>query len=456
MALQSINPKNKQLIKEYIELTDTEIEDRIDQAHQAFESWRNTSFSERSSLMKKAAQVLRDKKSEYAKIITDEVGKTLAASEAEIEKCALTCEYYANNAEAFLKPEIIQTDASASYARFDPIGIVLAVMPWNFPFWQVFRFAAPALIAGNVGILKHASNVQMNGEAIEEIFRLAGFPEGTFINLPIGSAKVEQVIRNPKVKAVTLTGSEKAGEAVASTAGSEIKKTVMELGGSDPFIVLADADIDAAVSAAVTARLQYNAGQSCIAAKRFIVDKKIAEEFTNKLKNVVEALNVGDPYDPETNVGPLTNQQMVDDVEKQVNKSVEMGAKLLCGGKSDKTEGYFYDPVVITNLTFDMPVFNQETFAPVFAIISVESVAEAIKVANMSEYGLGANLFTADTEKAHKEIAPQIDSGAVFINGPVKSDPRLPFGGIKKSGYGRELSHYGIKEFVNIKTIWVK
>ncbi|MBI5357756.1 NAD-dependent succinate-semialdehyde dehydrogenase [Candidatus Saccharibacteria bacterium] len=456
MALQSINPKNKQVIKEFSELTDAEIEDKIDQAQLAFESWRSSSFSERSNLMKKAAQVLRDKKSEYAKIITDEVGKTLAASEAEVEKCAMTCDYYADNAEKFLSKEIVETDATKSYARFDPVGIVLAVMPWNFPFWQVFRFAAPALMAGNVGLLKHASNVQMSGEAIEEIFRIAGFPDATFINLSIGSAKVEQVIRNPKVKAVTLTGSEKAGAAVAATAGNEIKKTVMELGGSDPFIVLADADIDQAVAAAVTARLQYNAGQSCIAAKRFIVEENVIEDFTNKLKIAVEKLKVGDPYDPETNVGPLTNQQMVDDVEKQVEESLSLGARILCGGKSENSEGYFYNPVVIADCTLDMPVLNQETFGPVFAVISVKNFEEAIRVANTSDYGLGANLFTADTEKAEKEIVPRIDSGAVFINGPVKSDPRLPFGGIKKSGYGRELSHYGIKEFVNIKTVWLK
>lgn len=456
MAIQSINPKNKQIIKDFVELSSEQIQSKIEQAQTTFLNWRETDFSERTKLMKNAAQVLRDRKSELAKIITDEVGKTLAAAEAEVEKCAATCDYYADNAEEFLKPEIIQTDASKSYARFDPIGIVLAVMPWNFPFWQVFRFAAPALMAGNVGLLKHASNVQMSAEAIEDVFKQAGFPDGAFVNLTIGSAKVEAVIRDPRVKAVTLTGSEKAGEAVASTAGSEIKKTVMELGGSDPFIVLADADLDSAVDAAVTARLQYNAGQSCIAAKRFIVEEKVFDEFTTKIKSAVEKLKIGDPYDPQTNVGPLTNQQMVDDVDRQVNESVAMGAKLICGGKPENSEGYFYNPAVVSNVTFDMPVFNQETFGPVIAIVSVKDSNEAIDVANKSIYGLGANLFTSNLEKAEKEIAPMIESGAVFINGPVKSDPRLPFGGIKKSGYGRELSHYGIKEFVNIKTVWLK
>ncbi len=456
MALQSINPKNKKLIKKFDELSDDQLNQKINQADGAFKIWRETDFSERAKHLKAVAEELRGQKSELAQIITDEVGKTLSASEAEVEKCAVTCEYYADNSEEFLKPEEIETDASKSYVRFDPLGVILAVMPWNFPFWQVFRFAAPALMAGNAGVLKHASNVQMSAKAIEKIILDAGLPEGVFLNLCIGSGKVAQVIDNEKVKAVTLTGSEKAGEAVASQSGEQIKKTVMELGGSDPFIVLEDADLDTAVEAAVTARLQFNGGQSCIAAKRFIVAKSVLPEFERKLTEMAEQLVVGDPTDPDVHVGPLTNQQMVDDVDRQVKESVEKGAKVLLGGKVENSKGYFYPPTIITNTAFDMPVCNQETFGPIFAIIGVEDAYEAVKVANDSIYGLGANVFTKDVEKAMSEIAPKIESGAVFINGPVKSDPRLPFGGVKKSGYGRELSYYGIKEFVNIKTVWVK
>lgn len=456
MSLESINPKNKTLIESFEELSDEEIDQKISQADNAFKIWRDTGFSERSKHLKSIAKELRSQKAELAKIITDEVGKTLSASEAEIEKCAATCDYYAENAEDFLKVEEVNTDASKSYVRFDPIGVILAVMPWNFPFWQVFRFIAPALMAGNTGVLKHASNVQMSAEAIEKIITDAGLPEGVFLNLNIGSSKVAQIIENDKVKAVTLTGSEKAGEAVASRSGSQIKKTVLELGGSDPFIVLEDADLDSAVEAAVTARLQYNGGQSCIAAKRFIVSKSVLPEFERKLTEAVQQLVVGDPLDPEVNVGPLANQQMVDDVDKQVKDSISMGAKVLHGGKIENSAGYFYPPTIISNTSLEMPVFNQETFGPIFAIIGVEDSYEAVKVANSSMYGLGANVFTKDIEKAQNEIAPKIESGAVFINGPVKSDPRLPFGGVKKSGYGRELSHYGIKEFVNIKTVWVK
>lgn len=456
MALQSINPKNKQIIKTFEELSDEAISEKIDEAQTAFLELRETSFEERKKWMHEVASELRNRKEELAQIITDEVGKTLGASEAEIEKCAATCEFYADNAERFLALENIETDASSSYTRFDPIGVVLAVMPWNFPFWQVFRFAAPALMAGNTGVLKHASNVQMSAVAMEEIFTASGFPKGAFVNLAIGSAKVEQVIRNPKVKAVTLTGSEKAGASVASIAGSEIKKTVLELGGSDPFIVLTDADLDSAVEAAAAARMQFNAGQSCIAAKRFIVAGEVAEEFTAKLKVVVDKLTMGDPTDPKTDIGPLANQQMVDDIDRQLKKSVEMGAKIISGGEKGDENGCFFQPTIITDTNLDMPVLNEETFGPVFAIIKVKDADEAIKVANSSEYGLGANIFTKDGTKAQEYIAPRIESGAVFINGPMKSDPRLPFGGVKKSGYGRELSHYGIKEFVNVKTVWLK
>lgn len=456
MALESINPKNKQLIKSFDELTTEQIEAKLAQAQNAFEELQTISFADRSTYMLKVAELLRSRKVELARIITDEVGKTLSASEAEIEKCAATCEFYAENAGKFLAAEQIKTDGTASYVRFDPIGVVLAVMPWNFPFWQVFRFAAPALMAGNAGVLKHASNVQMSAAAIEDIFVESGFPAGSFVNLAIGSAKVEAVIRDPRIKAITLTGSEKAGSAVARTAGEEIKKTVLELGGSDPFIVLADADLDAAVAAAVTARMQYNGGQSCIAAKRFIVEEPVIKNFTEKLKIAVNQLRMGDPTETSTDIGPLANEQMVADVEQQIKKSVEMGAQVISGGERGDLNGCYFQPTIVTELNLDMPVCAQETFGPVFAVISAKDVDEAINIANSSPYGLGANLFSSDIQKAQQYIVSKIESGAVFINGPMKSDPRLPFGGVKKSGYGRELSHYGIKEFVNVKTIWVK
>ncbi len=415
MPLQSVNPKNKQLIKKFDELSDEQIAQKIALAQKAFESWKEVPFVERQKYMYRVAEILREKKAEYARIITDEVGKTLAASEAEVEKCALTCDYYAQNAEEFLSPEKVETDASNSYIRFDPIGIVLAVMPWNFPFWQVFRFAAPALMAGNVGVLKHASNVQLSAFAMEEVFRLSGFPEGAFINLCIGSAKVEQVIRDPRVKAVTLTGSEKAGASVASIAGQEIKKTVLELGGSDPFIVLADADIDAAVAAAVTTRMQYNAGQSCISAKRFIVEETIAEDFTTKLKAAVEVLAVGDPLDQKTIVGPLANQQGVDEIQRQVNDSARLGAQIVSGGERGDELGYYYQPTIITNCQPGMPVYDEETFGPVFAIITIKDYQEAISVANSSPYGLGATVFSADFDMVQKQIVPRLDSGLVLM-----------------------------------------
>lgn len=455
MALRSINPATEEVIKEFDELTSEQIEQKLAQAQTTYESWRQTSFAERAALMKKAAQNLRNNKADLALTMTREVGKTLSASEAEIEKCAATCDYYADNAEKFLSKEVIETDAGESYVRFDPIGIVLAVMPWNFPLWQVFRFAAPALMAGNVGILKHASNVQMSGQAIEKVFIDAGFPEGAFLNLEIGSSKVEAIIRDSRVKAVTLTGSEYAGSQVAKTAGEEIKKTVLELGGSDPFIVLADADLDKAAEAAVIGRLQFNAGQSCIAAKRFIVEESVALAFADKLKVAVEKLIVGNPEASDTVVGPLSSKQQLEDVERQVKDSVNAGATLLCGGQRKGDAGYFYEPAVLSGVKKGMPVYDEEVFGPALPIISFKTSAEAIEIANDSDYGLGATIFSSDIDKAQK-LAAEIDSGAVFINNPVKSDPRLPFGGVKKSGYGRELSHYGIREFVNIKTVWVK
>ena len=455
MALQSINPATEEVIQNFDELTAEQIEQKIALTQARFESWRDTTIEERAAIMKKAAQAIRDQKAALAAIITSEVGKTLTASEGELEKCALTCDYYADNAAEFLAPEHIQTDGSQSYVRFDPIGIVLAVMPWNFPFWQAFRFIAPALMAGNVGLLKHASNVQLSAAAIEKVLLDAGFPEGCFVNLAIGSAKVEAIIKDRRIKAVTLTGSEYAGSQVAKTAGESIKKTVLELGGSDPFIVLADADLDQAATIACAGRMQANAGQSCIAAKRFIVEASVAEAFTAKLTAAVEKLVVGDPTNEATDVGPLATKQMLLDVEQQVNDSVAKGATLVSGGTRLQERGYYYQPAVLSNVIKGMPVFDEEVFGPALPVITVADAAEAVQVANASPYGLGSTIFSSDLDKA-QELARQIESGAVFINSQVKSDPRLPFGGVKQSGYGRELSHYGIKEFVNIKTVWVK
>jgi succinate-semialdehyde dehydrogenase/glutarate-semialdehyde dehydrogenase len=455
MALRSINPATEEVIQEFEELNDQQIEQKLAAALDAFGKWREVPFEERAKLMRRAGEVLRAQKSELAATMTSEMGKTLKAAAAEVEKCAATCDYYADNAAKFLAPEKLETDAGESYARFDPIGVVLAVMPWNFPLWQVFRFAAPALMAGNIGLLKHASNVQLSAQAIERVFAEAGFPAGAFANLAVGSAKVDAIIRDQRIKAVTLTGSEYAGSQVAKTAGEMIKKTVLELGGSDPFIVLADADIDAAAKTAAATRLQFNAGQSCISAKRFIVEAAVAEEFTVKLKAAIEQEVVGDPTKPETTVGPLVNEQAVIDIDKQVQDSIKKGAKLICGGQRPAGKGYYYTPAVLTDITKDMPVFAEEVFGPVLPVIIAKDSDQAIRIANDSPYGLASTIFSGDTAAA-RQMAERIESGAVFINGQVKSDPRLPFGGIKQSGYGRELSHYGIKEFVNIKTVWVK
>lgn len=454
MVLKSINPANMKLIGETEELDTNAIEAKLSQAQATFDTWKLTNFATRSKLLLQLASTLRSNKDQYASIMTSEVGKTLTASLAEIEKCATCCEFYATNAETFLSPEQIATDATESFVRFDPIGVVLAVMPWNFPFWQVIRFAAPAIMAGNVGLLKHASNVQLSAQALEDAFAEAGLPAGVFLNLAISSAKVEAVIRDPRVKAVTLTGSEHAGSQVAKVAGEEIKKTVLELGGSDPFIVLEDADLNKAVVAAVSGRMQMNAGQSCIAAKRFIVQEAIAETFTEKLKTELDKLVVGDPTKSGTQVGPLANEQMVKDIETQVDASVKAGARVLTGGKRGEGPGCYYLPTILTEVTKGMPVYDEEVFGPAMPIITFKNDDQAIAIANDSPYGLGATIFTKDVTHA-KQLATQIESGSVYINNQVKSDSRLPFGGVKKSGYGRELSGFGIREFVNIKTVWI-
>ena len=449
--ITSKNPYNNETLHSFNELSIKEIEQRVEAAENAFKEWKNVSFTERSALMRKAAKVLDENKKDFGKTISREMGKPIKQSIAEIEKCVWVCEYYAENAQNFLSQEIIKSDAYKSYVNFEPLGVILAVMPWNFPFWQVFRFAAPALMAGNTALLKHASNVMMSASNIQKVFELAGFPENIFQNLVIKSDKVENIIKNPFVKAVTLTGSTPAGSAVASTAAKEIKKSVLELGGSNAFIVLNDADIEKALEIAMNARYQ-NTGQSCIAAKRLLLQKGIAEEFLKRFIQKVEELKSGDPLDEETYIGVLAREDLAVDLEEQVNKSVKMGAKIVTGGKR---KGAFYEPTVLTDVTKDMPVFKEETFGPAICVLVFDTIEEAIEISNTSEFGLGVTVFTKNIDKIEK-LAPEFNEGCVFINELVKSDPRLPFGGVKISGFGRELSHYGIIEFVNIKTVYIK
>lgn len=454
MALKSINPANDELIQEHVELTDEEVAQKIDTAHQRYLTWRKTSFAERAEKMKKLGQLLRENSEEIGKLATLEMGKPISQAIAEVEKSAWLCDYYADNAEKFLANDMRETDAKKSYVAYDPIGVLLAVMPWNFPFWQVFRFIIPAAMAGNVGVLKHASNVQMCAAKMEELMLQAGFPEGVFQNLSIGSSKVKAVIENPLVQAVALTGSEYAGSQVAMTAGEQIKKTVLELGGSDPFIVLPDADLEYTADQAMKARFQ-NAGQSCIAAKRFFVHESIADKFADMVKDRIQNMKFGDPMEKETEIGPVVNMQAVEELSRQVKESVASGATLVHGGSRQGETGCYFTPTLLTGVDDTMKAFTEETFGPVLPIIKFETEEEVIAMANNSPYGLGGSIWTADTEKAEK-IAREINSGSVFINSMVKSDPRLPFGGIKRSGYGRELAEEGIKEFVNTKTIYIK
>lgn len=454
MSLETINPVNGKLIASYKEYTTDEVNRIINSVHDAFSYWKTKSYDERKPFMLNAAKILRQKKEKYASILTLEMGKPISQARAEVEKCAWVCEYYAENTNDILRKEIIETDASESYVQFDPLGIILAVMPWNFPFWQVFRFAAPAMMAGNAGILKHSSNVPQSAIAIEEIFREADFPVDLFRTLLIGSSEVENVINNPKVKAATLTGSEHAGIKIAEACGRVLKKTVMELGGSDPFIVLENADFAQAVKTAVTARL-INNGQSCIAAKRFIVVEKIYDDFAKHFVELMKNVKIGDPMKEDTELGPMARKDLMLELHEQVKESVNKGAKILCGGEPMNREGYFYPPTILSNICPGMPAYDQELFGPVASLIKAKNEDEALEIANDNNYGLGASLWSKDIKRA-KEIASRIETGSVFINGLVKSDPRLPFGGTKLSGYGRELSHYGIKEFVNIKTVWAK
>src|SRR5213594_1441100 len=453
MALSSINPSSGEVLESFEEATPAALERVLAHAWQAFLGWRERTFAERAARLREVARVLGAKKVEYARLMALEMGKPVAQGEAEVEKCAWGCEYYAGHAARFLAPEPCETDAARSYVRFDPLGPVLAVMPWNFPFWQVFRFAAPALMAGNAGVLKHASNVPQCALAIEEAFREAGFPQGLLRTVLVSGGGIEPLIADKRISAVTLTGSSDTGSRIAELAGRALKKTVLELGGSDPFIVLADADLEATAVSAVRARNQNN-GQSCIAAKRFIVVDSVAGEFERRFAKGVEDLVLGDPIDPKTQVGPLARRDLLDTLERQVDGSVRAGARVLTGGERVHGRGYFFRPTVLANVTADMPAFREETFGPAAAVVRVRDADEAIRVANDSSYGLGASIWTRDASLGER-LARRIESGSVFVNGMVASDPRLPFGGIKRSGYGRELSAFGAREFTNVQTIWI-
>jgi succinate-semialdehyde dehydrogenase/glutarate-semialdehyde dehydrogenase len=453
MAIASVNPATGETLRTFEALDDAAIEALLSRATSAFRVNRGRSFAERATRMRRAAEILELRQNDLGRLITMEMGKPVKAAVAEVVKCATTCHYYAQHAAEYLADEPVKTDAQESFIRYEPLGPILAVMPWNFPFWQVLRFAAPALMAGNVALLKHASNVPQCAFAIEEVFRDAGFSDHEFQTLLIGSQQVERVLGDERVKAVTLTGSEPAGASVASIAAKHIKKAVLELGGSDPFIVMPSATLDEAVSVAVKARIVNN-GQSCIAAKRFIVHEAIADEFEKRFVSAMEALKVGDPLDESTDLGPLATPQIVDEIEDQVRKLVEAGAQLLTGGKRLGSRGNFYAPTVLAHIPDNAPAAKEETFGPVASLFRVRSVADAIRVANDTPFGLGASVWTNDRDEMDCFI-DGIESGQVFVNAMVASDPRVPFGGTKRSGFGRELGVYGIREFVNVKTVWI-
>jgi succinate-semialdehyde dehydrogenase/glutarate-semialdehyde dehydrogenase len=455
MAIATINPATGETLKKFEPLSEAEIAEKLLLAQQAFEQYRHIPMTQRSQWMNATAEILERDKEKFGKLMTLEMGKTLKSAIAEVEKCAWVCRYYAEHAAEFLADVPVTTDASHSFIRYQPMGIVLAVMPWNFPFWQVFRFAAPALMAGNVGLLKHASNVPQCALAIEQSIKQAGFPAGVFQTLLVGSEQVAPLIADERVKAATLTGSELAGASLAAAAGKQIKKTVLELGGSDPFIVLESADLTASVTTAVTARLLNN-GQSCIAAKRFIVVEAIANEFEQQLIEKFAALKVGDPMLPDTDIGPLATPGILKDLDYQVQESVKLGAKVLTGGQplADRP-GNFYPPTILADIPAGSPAEFEEFFGPVALLFRVADIDAAIKLANATSFGLGASAWTTN-EMERDRLISEIEAGAVFINGLVKSDPRMPFGGIKRSGYGRELGIQGIHEFINVKTVWVK
>lgn len=454
MTIQSINPATGEQIKEYTLLENRDIRPAIKATHKAYLAWRKTSFLHRTELMKGAAKVLRENAGEYARIMAEEMGKPIKAARGEAEKCAWVCDHYADKAEAYLQREPVEVENTKSFVTFEPMGAILAVMPWNFPFWQVFRFAAPALMAGNVGLLKHASNVPGCALAIEGVFRRAGFPEGVFRTLLINNKQVPAVIRNPLVVAATLTGSTGAGRSIGQLSGKYLKKSVLELGGSDPYLILEDADLDLAVEKCVTSRL-INSGQSCIAAKRFIVMDSIKNEFEQRFVDRMKRAKMGDPMLEGTEVGPQARWDLRDELHQQVQASIEKGARCLLGGTIPEGPGAFYPPTVLSDVKKGMVAYSEELFGPVASIIPVKTEKEAIKVANDSVFGLGAAVFTRNKDRGERIAAHELQAGCCFVNDFVKSDPRLPFGGIKESGYGRELSHYGIKEFANIKSVVV-
>jgi succinate-semialdehyde dehydrogenase/glutarate-semialdehyde dehydrogenase len=453
MAIATINPATGETLRVFQSLSEVEIEKKLHLAVAAFRAERKTSFAERAKRMTKAAQILESGKEKFGKLMTLEMGKPYKAAVAEAAKCATACRYYAENAERFLADEVVETGAKKSFIRYLPIGPILAVMPWNFPFWQVIRFAAPALMAGNVGLLKHASNVPQCALEMEKIFLEAGFPEGAFQALLIGSQQVDAILNDPRVVAATLTGSEQAGIQVGMAAAKRIKKVVLELGGSDPFIVMPSADLDAAVATAVEARVLNN-GQSCIAAKRFIVAEPIAAEFERKFVRRMQNLRVGDPFDEKTELGPLATADAVKSLDADVEKTVQAGAKVLTGGYPLNLPGNFYAPTVLTDIPKESPAYREEFFGPVASLFRVKNIDEAIGIANDSRFGLGASAWTND-ERERERFINELEAGMVFINKMVASDPRIPFGGVKQSGHGRELGVFGIREFVNIKTVWI-
>jgi succinate-semialdehyde dehydrogenase / glutarate-semialdehyde dehydrogenase len=454
MAIVSINPATGETLKTFQPLTEAQLEVKLQLAADAFSSFRKFSFAQRAKMMNNAATILEQEKESVARLMTLEMGKTFRSAIDEAVKCAWACRYYAENAERFLADEVIETTANRSYVRYQPVGIVLAVMPWNFPFWQVFRFIAPGLMAGNVGLLKHASNVPQCALKVEEILREADFPDGAFQTLLIGSQQVDRVLDDPRVAAATLTGSEEAGVQVGMSAAKRIKKVVLELGGSDPFIVMPSANLEEAAATAVKARIVNN-GQSCIAAKRFIVSEEIADRFEREFVGKMEALKLGDPFDEKTELGPLATADAVTSLHADVRKTVDAGAKVLTGGQPAPGPGNFYLPTVLTNIPTQSPAYREELFGPVASIFRVRNVDEAIRVANDTRFGLGASAWTND--KAERErFVSELEAGMVFINQMVASDPRVPFGGVKRSGHGRELGTFGIREFTNVKTVWIR
>jgi len=454
MSIATINPATGETLKVFDPLSPDALETRVSLAGSTFLSYRLMKLAERARLLTIAAELLESRQNELGALITLEMGKPIIAARAEVAKCGMLCRYYAEHGADYLADEEVPTNASRSFISYQPLGIILAVMPWNFPFWQVFRFAAPALMAGNVALLKHSSNVPQCALAIENIFREAGFPAGVFQTLLIGSDEVSGVIADPRIRAVTLTGSEGAGRSVASVAGANIKKAVLELGGSDPFIVMPSADLDEAVKIAIKARI-VNSGQSCIAAKRFIVHREIAQAFEEKMVAGIRRLKTGDPMEETTDIGPLATPQIADDLARQVDESIRAGARLLIGGRRIKGAGNYFEATVLAGIPPDAPIASEETFGPVASIFVIDSVADAIRLANATSFGLGASAWT-DDEGEQRAFIDGIEAGQVFINAMVASDPRLPFGGVKHSGFGRELGREGIREFVNIKTVWIQ